>query len=518
MRKQTKIAAVASAAALLAIGASMTAFAAEWIKYDDGTWSYVDSDGEYIEGWHPYNNDGNRYYISPEDGLMVTSDIIEVDGDYYYVNSSGARVSDKWVEVSSDKGFGLDEYEGDIEDSYYYYVQKNGKILVGDGATHSVRLTNSTSDKGLFYFDEYGRMMTGWIKTEDGHYIYCDPEGTDGRVLGQAVKEDWLDLNTVTLTDELQDIADEEDMRDDSSGKVWFYFGKDGKNYISKNDEKINGKRYCFDANGVMAWNEWVKVNSTTKYYALSDGRLAEKVWRKIGDYYYYFEGRKAFGVNEETKKDGDKTVYTYADVYTPKYLNGEYYFFDCEGKLVADKVVDTSKGGNLGKLTPADSSLSQKVADHLYYFDGKGNMVVGAQFTDADGNTGFVNNQGAVVTAKVAIIGGYVYAYDEELGFSVLVTPAYEDYAYVVVEKKDDIVCYTRAGKADASKQSTYDKYFGEGVQDILVVVKDNGALATSKSDVVAESNVSASTTKFELKTDSYGVVVEKAAASTGA
>ena len=38
MRKQTKLVAVLSAAALLALGASMTSFAAGWEKDEDGIW------------------------------------------------------------------------------------------------------------------------------------------------------------------------------------------------------------------------------------------------------------------------------------------------------------------------------------------------------------------------------------------------------------------------------------------------------------------------------------------------
>ena len=45
MRKQTKLVAVLSAAALLAIGASMTSFAAGWTQ-EDGTWVYLDRDGD----------------------------------------------------------------------------------------------------------------------------------------------------------------------------------------------------------------------------------------------------------------------------------------------------------------------------------------------------------------------------------------------------------------------------------------------------------------------------------------
>ncbi len=47
MRKQTKLVAVLSAAALLAVGASMTSFAAGWTE-ENGTWVYYDSDDELV--------------------------------------------------------------------------------------------------------------------------------------------------------------------------------------------------------------------------------------------------------------------------------------------------------------------------------------------------------------------------------------------------------------------------------------------------------------------------------------
>ena len=55
MRKQTKLVAVLSAAALLAVGASMTSFAG-WEKDEDGIWHYYDSDDEMVDrrvekGW-----------------------------------------------------------------------------------------------------------------------------------------------------------------------------------------------------------------------------------------------------------------------------------------------------------------------------------------------------------------------------------------------------------------------------------------------------------------------------------
>ena len=59
MRKQTKVVAVASAAALLAIGGAMTSFAAQgWVE-EDGTWYYYDKDGNRVEDeWKKYGQSG----------------------------------------------------------------------------------------------------------------------------------------------------------------------------------------------------------------------------------------------------------------------------------------------------------------------------------------------------------------------------------------------------------------------------------------------------------------------------
>ena len=92
MRKQMKIAAVVSAAALLAIGASFTSMAAEkgtW-KLEDGEWYCYDKDGDAIEEEFCLNN-GKEFYVG-EGGALVTSSWVENDGSWYYVNSAGEKV------------------------------------------------------------------------------------------------------------------------------------------------------------------------------------------------------------------------------------------------------------------------------------------------------------------------------------------------------------------------------------------------------------------------------------------
>ena len=60
MRKQTKVVAVASAAALLAIGGAMTSFAAQgWVE-EDGTWYYYDKDGNRVE--NEWKKSGDNWF------------------------------------------------------------------------------------------------------------------------------------------------------------------------------------------------------------------------------------------------------------------------------------------------------------------------------------------------------------------------------------------------------------------------------------------------------------------------
>mgnify|MGYP002512599453 FL=1 len=84
MRKQTKLVAVLSAAALLAIGASMTSFAAtKWVQEGED-WVYLNSDGE--RECNVWRRSGDNYYYLNEDGIMAKDTLIKddtVDATYY---------------------------------------------------------------------------------------------------------------------------------------------------------------------------------------------------------------------------------------------------------------------------------------------------------------------------------------------------------------------------------------------------------------------------------------------------
>ena len=87
MRKQTKLVAVLSAAALLAMGASMTSFAAGWEKDDAGVWHYYDRDDDMVTD--EWRKDGGKWFYLDDDGDMLMDAWVD---DEYYVGDDGAML------------------------------------------------------------------------------------------------------------------------------------------------------------------------------------------------------------------------------------------------------------------------------------------------------------------------------------------------------------------------------------------------------------------------------------------
>ena len=123
MRKQTKVVAVASAAALLAIGGAMTSFAAQgWVE-EDGTWYYYDKDGNRVENEWKKSGDNWFWLNGDEGGAMATDMLVEDDDDTYYVDANGVMGTNTWVKVVNE-----DQDDDDDPAEYrYYYMQNSGK-------------------------------------------------------------------------------------------------------------------------------------------------------------------------------------------------------------------------------------------------------------------------------------------------------------------------------------------------------------------------------------------------------
>ena len=282
MRKQTKVVAVASAAALLAIGASMTSFAATgWVE-EDGTWYFYDSDGNRVEDTWKKSGD-NWYWLDAEEGgAMAIDKLVEDDDDTYYVDSNGVMVRNTWVKVVNED---QDEDE-DPAEYHYYYMQSNGKAYKAPDNNTTTRFR--TIDGKRYAFDDEGKMLYGWVK--DGERQTDDDGWEDAEYyLGSwddgAMKTGWQKVYV-------------HDNDEDDDLEYWFNFKSNGKKRYNNTDneikeEKINGKRYGFDKRGVMTYEWTLATNGTTgaswastsswRYFNdIEDGARVTKGWFKV--------------------------------------------------------------------------------------------------------------------------------------------------------------------------------------------------------------------------------------------
>ncbi len=426
MRKQTKLVAVLSAAALLAVGASMTSFAATGWTEEDGTWVYYDKEGYKVTD--TWKKSGNFWYWLDEDGYMATSKLIE-NGDesdnIYYVDDTGRMVTNRWIELENEDYY--DNSEDDESETNWYYFQNSGKAYKTSGST-SFKTINGKK----YAFDENGKMLYGWItkdsservKDGDASYkngVYYCGDANDGA----RVTSDWRKL-----------YVGNEGPTDSEDDEYWFYFQPNGEKFCAQatddnpqfKTKKINGKTYGFDEFGMMVsgWTEDDVVATASELYGYFNDK--ENGSRQKG----WFKAVPSEAMNSTAHNDDSaKWYYGNTDgtlVYSElKTISGKKYAFNEKGEMMsglqvlsvveykgknriaASKAVDkegyVSNEGLWDRvLETADSipdfvpeywrTLSEEnglpVYTHVYYFGGgeDGAMKLGNQNVEVDGDT----------------------------------------------------------------------------------------------------------------------------------
>ena len=331
MRKQTKVVAVASAAALLAIGASMTSFAATgWVE-EDGQWYFYDKDGNRVEDEWKKSGDNWYWLDSEEGGAMAVDKLIEDDEDYYYVDGNGVMVTNTWVKVVNE-----DQDDDDDPAEYrYYYMQSNGKAYRQTGS--SSNLSKKTIDGKRYAFDDEGRMLYGWV-TADGTMVNDDDGWNTSDVLyyfggweDGSMKTGWQKIS-------VYDSSKEDDY------DYWFNFKSNGERRGYNEKKKINGKYYGFDERGVMIY-QWYQATesdmaspSSWNYFSSpEDGARYVKGWFKVApptEDNSFLEGTETFAEGD-SNDESERWYYADDDGLVSgeiKKIKGKYYAFAPEG------------------------------------------------------------------------------------------------------------------------------------------------------------------------------------------
>ncbi|MCC8127576.1 MAG: cell wall-binding protein [Clostridiales bacterium] len=426
MRKQTKLVAVASAAALLAIGASMTSFAAAgWVE-EDGVWYYYDSDGNRVEDEWKKSGDNWYWLDSEENGAMAVDKLIEDDDDTYYVDANGVMVKNTWVMVVNE-----DQDDDDDPAEYnYYYMQSNGKAYKQTGDSVSKKTINGKK----YAFDEDGKMLYGWVD-EDGEMHNAEDEWMDG----WYYFGDWTDGSMKTGWQKIT-VHDDRTSEKDDDYDYWFNFKSNGKKRTKENLDdtwKSGGKYYHFDEDGVMVYQWFITTTDastaeTTKGWAYfnspEDGARATKGWFKVvppTDDNSYYEEDDTFATSDSEDED-ERWYYADSDgelaVGEIKKIKGKYYGFYPEGSKAGRMMVglcaiemDPEDGSQVVGYAFGNSDYLDMDADDLDdFFDDVEDVYAGNSSYDVDyldnvymyffGDSDDIDTDGAAKTGNVTI------------------------------------------------------------------------------------------------------------------
>ena len=155
MGKKTKWFIIPCAALGLTLGSALVSYAATGWAEENGEWVYYQKDGS--KAADVFAKSGSNWFYLDSDGTMAKSQLIEKDDNYYYVNSAGAMVTNEWREIENE------DAGGDEPDTYWYYLQSNGKAVKKSGSSDNVKFVTlpNASGQGRYAFDEEGRMLFG---------------------------------------------------------------------------------------------------------------------------------------------------------------------------------------------------------------------------------------------------------------------------------------------------------------------------------------------------------------------
>ena len=366
MRKQTKIAALVSATALLALGASITSFAAArgtWMLVD-GEWYCYDSNGDPYEDTFCVSN-GKDYYVG-EDGMLVRSSWVEYDGDQYFVNSAGQKITSDWRLTTP--------YDDEDAEEEWYYFQASGKMATSKKIVY----------KGnTYFFDADGKMLTGWVTAEGGDVVNEENNIDSANTFyadetGARVEGDWI------LTVEP---GVEED--DADADYYWYYLLSSGKVATGKRNN-IKGQTYFFNEEGQML-SGWVKGVTTgtgsdsETVYSEIDGETDYEPLEYAENVSYYYCGGSDDG---HAKKNKWVKLWRPEDTYEEDEDNDKFwYWIEKNGEVFVPEATETVgykyqlTDGSLEQKTDQISVIKKKINSKDYFFNEAGEML--SQFID---------------------------------------------------------------------------------------------------------------------------------------
>lgn len=380
----------------------------DWVTESPFRYGYIraDENGHLITGWYeisaestPYGKVLYEYYDS--DCFQVTNDIVEVNGNKYYLGSNGYLVTDSQV-VFEGKLYEADadgvltesevtEKEQWVEAEYQWYLYVDGKLIKNQYYTY---------EGDTYYFNDSGVMQTG---------VFWDKDR----------EEKLAERNGIVFVNPAKGWNQSKD------GKLWYYFKEENGGLHPAHGEVVttpDGKKYAFDYDGVMLKGNgtyWFD-NEPCRYLTNDSGVIQESNgWVKYdGNWYYWKDGDT---INRGIHTIDGKDYYFENDVLRVGRIedhpeHGDYndyklYITDASGALLNKPGWNLYNGSWYYMSKDGDALRDQVVEDgnKMYYVDFSGKMKIGDFYV---GNYRYHTDSNGVILKNSWYLDGYDWYY----------------------------------------------------------------------------------------------------------
>lgn len=221
-----------------------------------------------------------------------------------------------------------------------YYLAADGHALVGQNQVGADR----------YYFDEAGRIQSGWITVADNQYFY---DGNNGCRMVTG----WYN---------------------DETGRHYL-FPADG--HLVKGSITIDNKDYLFSNEGSML-TDWQVVNGLKYYYNPADGAMVKGWLGDIANRYYLspVDGHMVTGYQQIENSNYYFNENGVMQTGMVKIGDGTFYFDPNTGAQQTGFIGDVT---NRYYFNTADGRMMtgvQSIDAQTYYFDQNGKMATGWQ------------------------------------------------------------------------------------------------------------------------------------------
>ena len=226
-------------------------------------------------------------------------------------------------------------------------------------------LQKSTGRNFTYYFDSEGIMQTGWTKKSGKNaYLFLSDYGTSPQ---GALATGWALINGKWYCFDADGRGHDGWMQ---SGVDWYwiedsvtytgglknikgvnyFFGADGK--MKTGWQKYNGSSYYFDSNG-KAHSGWIKSGDNW-YYTEPDGKMVTSQW--VDNYWIGANGVWSYKYQGSWKVNAKGWWYEDSSGWYPsstwQKINGKWYYFGSDGYMAANEWVDGQWADSNGYFT----------------------------------------------------------------------------------------------------------------------------------------------------------------------